>query len=122
MKRRKFTAKFKTKVVLETLKERVPSIFTQKPHSKVSDKYTFIPTTKVISSLGEQGWMPTRAHQYNSKKNTMSNKYRRHLIRFSNENFTKQMNVGDTVPEIVMFNSHDATSSFKFILVFFDFF
>ncbi len=99
---------------LETLKENVPSIFTERPHCKVSEKYTFIPTTKVISTLGEQGWMPTKAHQYNSKKNTISNKYRRHLIRFSNENFTKQMNVGDTVPEIVMFNSHDATSSFKF--------
>jgi hypothetical protein len=99
---------------LEVLKEEVPSIFAEKPHNKVSDKYTFIPTTKVIDVLGEQGWHPTKAHQYMSKSNVSSNNFRRHLMRFRNEDFANTMSVGDTVPEIVMFNSHDATSSFRF--------
>ena len=100
---------------LDSLREQTPSVFANKPHSKVSDKYTFIPTTDVINVLADKGWLPTKAKQYLSNKDINSNMYRKHLIRFRNEEMVNNFGgVDDTLPEIVLFNSHDATSSFRF--------
>jgi hypothetical protein len=100
---------------LETLRQETPSVFAEKPHVKVSDKYTFIPTTEVIDLLADKGWLPTKAKQYISRKDLSSNQYRKHLIRFRNENLVNDFkSLDETLPEIVLFNSHDATSSFRF--------
>jgi hypothetical protein len=70
----------------------------------------------VIDILGEQGWVPTQAVQTKSRKGYEDKiPYKKHMIRFRNQNnqvISKE--IGDTHPEIVLTNSHDGTSSFKF--------
>ena len=93
-----------------------PSALTQKPSNHLSQIYRFIPTTEVMDILGEQGWNPTQAVQTRTRKGHESKSpYKKHMIRFRNDsNLNISREIGDTHPEILLTNSHDGTSSFKF--------
>jgi hypothetical protein len=93
-----------------------PSAITQNHSQHLSDVYKFIPTTDVITAMEEMGWLPTQAIQVKTRKNMMEkNPFKKHMIRFRNpENENLSREIGDTFPEIVLTNSHDGSSSFKF--------
>jgi hypothetical protein len=101
---------------LNEIGQSCPAALTQKQSSNLSHIYRFIPTTEVMDILGEQGWVPTQAVQTKSRKGYEDKiPYKKHMIRFRNQNnqvISKE--IGDTHPEIVLTNSHDGTSSFKF--------
>jgi len=101
---------------LNEIGQSCPSALTQKQSSNLSHIYRFIPTTEVIDILGEQGWVPTQAVQTKSRKGYEDKiPYKKHMIRFRNQNNQViSEEIGDTHPEIVLTNSHDGTSSFKF--------
>ena len=89
--------------------EIAPSIFTTESCDKVSEKYSFIPTTQVIEDLKESGWQVYEVMQANSKYK--GGLYGKHMLRFRNSDIGK---VGDdTLPEIVLTNSHDGRNSFR---------
>lgn len=75
-----------------------------------SGKYAFIPTTRVISTLENQGWFPVKASEKRSKK---ADGFQEHLIRFRQSTENLPAVVGDILPEIVLKNSHDGLSSFQ---------
>ena len=93
-----------------------PSALTQSPSEHLSSIYRFIPTTEVIDILEEQGWLPTQAVQTRTRKgNESKSPFKKHMLRFrSEENVHIAREIGDTHPEILLTNSHDGTSSFKF--------
>jgi len=101
---------------LNEIGQKCPSALTQKPSKHLSHIYRFIPTTEVMDILGDQGWNPTQAVQTRTRKGyEASSPYKKHMIRFRNEshiNLSKEM--GDTHPEILLTNSHDGSSSFRF--------
>ena len=49
------------------LSEIAPSIFTMKPSNTVSDKYTHIPTEKVIDDMELMGWKPVDAKEVKAR-------------------------------------------------------
>jgi hypothetical protein len=75
-----------------------------------SGKYAFIPTTRVVDTLGQQGWFPVKASEKRSRK---ADGFQEHLIRFRQENAGQMVAVGDILAEIVLKNSHDGLSSFQ---------
>ena len=91
-------------------KENHPAIFAEKAASTVSDKYTFIPTTRILSVLEDQGWIPTSASQVNSHKED-NKQFAKHLIRLRRDEAI-QPEVNKTIPEIVLFNSHNGKSNY----------
>lgn len=93
-----------------------PSALTQAPSNHLSELYRFIPTTEVIEILGEQGWHPTKAFQTGTRKgHEAKSPFKKHMLRFRNENNSSlAREIGDTHPEILLTNSHDGTTSFKF--------
>ena len=91
------------------LKIVAPSIFTTQPSYKVSDKYTFMPTTILVDDLGKLGWQPYEATQRKSR-NTKDSEFTKHLIRFRNKSVGQ---LGDSIPEVVLTNSHDGRNSFN---------
>jgi hypothetical protein len=101
---------------LKQIGQSCPSALTQSPSSHLSHIYKFIPTTDVIDILGEQGWLPTQAVQTRTRKGHESKSpYKKHMLRFRNENNNDISKIiGDTHPEILLTNSHDGSSSFKF--------
>jgi hypothetical protein len=93
----------------QDLKELAPSIFTTQPSNKVSDKYTFMPTTRILDDLNKLGWEPFAASQRKSR-NTKDAMFTKHLVRFRNKSVGQ---LGDSIPEVVLTNSHDGRNSFN---------
>jgi len=103
-----------TELSMEQMKKDAPSIFQTKQKSNLSEHYVHIPTDRVISDMISLGWKPCQAVEVKArKKKTIG--YQRHMIKFFNPNITIEGQDGDDVfPQIVLTNSHDGLSSFKF--------
>ena len=96
------------------LSEIAPSIFTMIPSSEVSDKYTHIPTEKVIDDMELLGWKPVDAKEVKARtKNTQG--VQKHLVVFRNDEVVINGQDGDVVyPQILITNSHDGKNAFQF--------
>ena len=91
-----------------SLTQSVPAAFAETPDvTRTSRHYQFISTARVIEALLEAGFEPTRAQQTRSR---CSPDHARHMIRFSYVKNT--LSLIDAVPELILINSHDATSAY----------
>ena len=100
---------FKT---LDQLRETVPSIFTRTGASTTSDKYSHIPTDKVINDMATLGWNVVDAKEVRARKQVG---FQKHLVVFRNNDVVINGQDGDTVyPQILLTNSHDGKNSFSF--------
>lgn len=95
----------------ELLKRKAPSIFSEQPHEKVSSKYAFVPTVQVVEQLEKRGWFPVNA-QEQRVINLSRRGYQKHVIKFQSQ---EHQAINGIIPEIVLTNSHDRTSSFQFM-------
>lgn len=77
------------------------AILTTTPDFKVSERYSFIPTHKIISAMTNVGFQPVKFIGNTSKG--------KHTVRF--RHVEAKPSVGDCIPEIVVTNSHNGTSS-----------
>jgi len=91
------------------LRELAPSVFTTKKSTKVSKKYSFIPTINVIKDMRKLGWDVFNATQQKSR-NVNDSAHTKHMVRLRNSNIGL---INDSVPEIVLTNSHDGRNAFK---------
>ena len=66
---------------LEELKEIAPSIFTTKGAEGTSDKYTHIPTDRVIQDMELLGWGVVDAKEVKARQNVG---FQKHLVVFRN--------------------------------------
>jgi hypothetical protein len=92
------------------LTQSVPAAFAETPDvTRTSRHYQFISTARVIDALLEAGFEPTRAQQARSRSGSSAS-HARHMIRFS---YVKNaLSLIDAVPELILINSHDATSAY----------
>lgn len=98
---------------LSELKQSCSSIFTEQPSSQVSGKYTHIPTTIVVEDMMKLGWDPVKAQQVKIRKGEIG--YQKHLIVFQNENLLIKGDDGDdSYVQLLLTNSHNGKSSFRF--------
>jgi len=95
-----------------------PSIYATQPKEGLSQKYAFIPTSKIVDLLQGEGWHAVHAvHASQSRAKTEGGReYVKHMLRFERENMNKSTlkEVGDVFPQIVLTNSHDGSSAFVF--------
>ena len=105
------SAKFMSK---EVINNTAPSVFTTMPSDEVSDKYTHIPTEKVIDDMQSLGWGVVEAKEVKARtKHTKG--FQKHLLVFRNNDIVINGEDGDTVyPQILLTNSHDGKNSFQF--------
>ena len=97
---------------LEELKKIAPSIFTTKGAESTSEKYSHIPTDKVIKDMELLGWGVVDAKEVKARKNVG---FQKHLVVFRNPDVVINGQDGDTVfPQILLTNSHDGKNSFTF--------
>ena len=101
-------------LTLDQIKELAPSTFQTQQKAGLSEHYVHIPTDRVINDMMSLGWLPCDAKEIKARKSTTVG-YQRHMIKFFNPNIEIEGNDGDMVyPQIVLTNSHDGLSSFKF--------
>jgi len=86
-----------------------PSVFATEPHARVTDRYGFVPTIDLVEAIEAEGWFPVMARQSVVRDETRRG-FQRHLLRFRQQQPTQ---VGDSVTELVLLNSHDGSSSFQ---------
>ena len=103
---------FKTKAELKAL---APSIFTKTPSKDVTEKYTHIPTEKVIDDMESLGWFVVDAKEVKARKKSTES-FQKHLIVFRNPDIAIIGEEGnDVFPQILLTNSHDGKNAFTFI-------
>lgn len=79
----------------------------------LSDKYLQVNTSTVVEDLSKLGWYPVSASMRKSRKEDTI--FSKHMITFQNpELIIKGENGDDAYPRIILMNSHDGFSSFKF--------
>lgn len=91
--------------------EDLESINKQHAANRVSDKYSFIPTTRILETLNDNGWYPVQANEIKVRKAERDG-YQKHLIRLRNDMFQAK-GFDSLAPEIVLTNSHDGYASFQ---------
>lgn len=92
------------------LMQTVPSVFSGDKHESRSERYTYIPTINIINRLREEGFQSFFACQ--SRVHDLSRReYSEHMLRLRREG---QIN-GKEVPEIILLNSHDGSSSYQMV-------
>lgn len=90
-------------LTIDELERIVPAAFADSPADHVSDRYSFISTRNVIDRLEDLEWKPVKAHQSYKVRDRV---HTTHMITFRKLNITPQ--VGDVVPELNLFNNHEA--------------
>lgn len=102
-----------TPLTLDALRHYAPSAFATEAHESRSSRYTYIPTSEVITGLMREGFQPFKATQSRSRIEGKT-EFTKHMIRFRHpDSFAAIQRVGDSVPEVVLVNSHDGTSAYK---------
>ncbi|MDW6387426.1 DUF932 domain-containing protein, partial [Escherichia coli] len=92
----------------EELMHHVPGIFGEDRHTSCSERYTYIPTITVLESLQREGFHPFFACQ-TRVRDPDRREYTKHMLRLRRNG---EIN-GEHVPEIILLNSHDGTSSYQ---------
>jgi Domain of unknown function (DUF932) len=84
-------------------------VFAPSAHERMSLKYTFIPTERVLAGLMSAGFVPVEARQ--TRARSASPLHARHIVRLRRRFETVQLR--GSVPEVVFLNSHDGTSAYQ---------
>ncbi len=98
----------------DELMQFVPSVFSGDKHESRSERYTYIPTINIINKLRDEGFQPFFACQ-SRVRDLGRREYSKHMLRLRREGHIN----GKEVPEIILLNSHDGSSSYQMIQEFF---
>ncbi|HHF7522553.1 TPA: DUF932 domain-containing protein [Klebsiella variicola] len=94
----------------EELMNHVPSVFSEEKHESRSERYTYIPTITLLDSLQREGFEPFFACQ-TRVRNQSRREHTKHMLRLRR---VGQL-TGHQVPEIILLNSHDGSSSYQML-------
>lgn len=88
----------------------VPSVFGEGKHVSRSDHYSYIPTITLLENLRREGFQPffacqTRVRDQSRREHT------KHMLRLRRAGQI----TGQQVPEIILLNSHDGSSSYQML-------
>jgi hypothetical protein len=89
---------------IQDLQKTVPSLFQTEKLSKLSDRYTMVPTIEVVDKFIQNGW------QVSSAKQVGKTAYGKHQIRLRNAELPQ---VGDSLLEAVITNSHNGKTALQ---------
>lgn len=94
----------------EELMQYVPSVFGEEKHASRSDRYTYIPTITLLESLQREGFQPFFACQTRVRDDSRR-EHTKHMLRLRRAGQI----TGQQVPEIILLNSHDGSSSYQML-------
>jgi len=96
-------------ISLESLARDVPAAFASEAHERRSKRYSFISTAAVLAALREAGFEAADGRQMQVRGGGPAS-HAKHMIRLTH--VRESLTLVDTVPEIVLINSHDGTSAY----------
>ena len=100
----------------DQIRERAPQVYTKHPMTrKVSKKYSFLPTYKIVEDMKKLGWLVCMALTMKTNDADQA-KYGKHMLKFFNPNLKISGKDGEpeAYPQIVIINNHRGWGRFKF--------
>jgi hypothetical protein len=94
---------------LDAVRTRAPAVFAAAADERLSPKYTFLPTERILTGLMSAGFVPVDARQASARRGSAL--HARHVVRLRPRCQTVQLK--DSVPEVVFLNSHDGSSAYQ---------
>ena len=94
---------------LDAVRTRAPAVFAAAADERLSPKYTFLPTERILTGLMSAGFAPVDARQSSARRGSAL--HARHVVRLRPRFDTVQLR--DSVPEVVFLNSHDGSSAYQ---------
>lgn len=88
-----------------------PSVLAESAHESRGERYTFIPTIKVIDGLRGEGFQPYEVRQTRCR-DLSKREFTKHMVRMRH---VDHIGTNDEVTELVLLNSHDGTSSYQLL-------
>lgn len=98
---------------------RFPTISQQNAHAKTSERYAFISTMQPVNVLREMGWEVSHVAQQHTRL-VEKNGFQRHALKFMQTGQSQTLTVGQTIPQLVLVNSHEGSAAFRFFLGLFE--
>lgn len=95
----------------DQIRRYAPSIFAEQPHDSRSTRYTYIPTSQVLSGLRREGFEPFQVAQSRTRAEDRR-EYTKHMIRLRH---ASQIEAREEANEVILINSHDGTSSYQML-------
>lgn len=89
-----------------------PSIFAEHAHESRSARFAYIPTKDVLAGLRREGFEVTAVVQGGSRIEGKE-AFTKHMMRLRHRSRTGNDDMGGVVPEVVLLNAHDGTSSYR---------
>lgn len=86
-----------------------PSVMADAAHESRGERYSFIPTIEVIDALRGEGFEPYEIRQ-TRVRDAGKREHTKHMVRMRH---ASQISTKDEVPEIILLNSHDGSSSYQ---------
>lgn len=87
-----------------------PSVLATEAHASRGDRYAFIPTISVLDGLRANGFQPYEVRQTKCRDEGKK-EHTKHLIRLRHADAIAR----EEVPEIILLNSHDGSSSYQLL-------
>jgi hypothetical protein len=105
------TSNFKATALSEqNLRGKAPSIFAAGPMQGVSNRYTFVPTARIVDGLREQDWVPVDVEEQRSRSEARRG-FQKHMIRFRRAEQMETLDEWNV--ELVLLNSHDRGCAYQ---------
>ena len=92
----------------EQIAHYAPSVMASEAHESRGERYSFIPTIDVIDGLRAEGFQPYEIRQ-TKVRDASKREHTKHMVRLRHASSI----VADEVPEIILLNSHDGSSSYQ---------
>jgi hypothetical protein len=92
----------------EQIAYHAPSVMASEAHESRGERYSFIPTIQVIDGLRAEDFQPYEIRQ-TKVRDADKREHTKHMVRMRHASSI----VADEVPEIILLNSHDGTSSYQ---------
>lgn len=99
-------------ISLDQLRSQLPQAFATQPSSRVSSRYTFIPTSQILTDLDRLGWK-VRSITNPRYKSEGKQLHGKHLVRLFNPDIQINAEGDRNFVEIALYNSSDGTSRFR---------
>ena len=98
-------------LTLDDIAKNAPSVMAVEAHHSRGERYAFIPTIDVVKGLQQEGFRPFEVRQTRTRIADRHD-FTKHMVRLRHVDARGN---GQEVPEVVLINSHDGTSSYQLI-------
>jgi len=97
------------------IRQAAPQAFAATPKPGVSSKYSFLPTSRIISDMNRLGWKVNQAKS-NRSRTKANAEFGNHVVKFFHPDVYMKDQNGEieAYVNIVIMNNHSGTGSFKF--------